>query len=187
MGGPAGRVSAALALSAALHALLFADTPALSGASASSAAGPAPLEVRLASAGALPAATTPVLKSPKAGSEPGAARQPGQAEEPRYWRASELDAKPFPLTPIEPAAPAGAAAKAGRVLARVLINESGRADAVRVELAEPQVVFDEAVKTAFGAARYRPGIKGGRSVKSQMLVEITFHGEQGGTDSAPAR
>ena len=186
MGGPAGRVSAALALSAALHALLFADTPALSGAGASSADRSAPLEVRLASTEAPPAPAKPVRKSPSAGSEP-AARQPGQAEQPRYWRASELDAKPIPLTPIEPAAPAGAAAKAGRVLARVLINESGRADAVRVELAEPQAVFDEAVKRAFGAARYRPGMKGGRSVKSQMLVEITFHGEQGSTDSTPAR
>jgi len=182
MGSPAGRVSAALALSAALHALLFADTPALSGSGASPAAGPKPLEVRLAASGARPEAGKPVLPSPKAA----AARQSGQAEEPRYWRASELDAKPFPLTPIEPTAPAGAAAKAGRVLARVLINESGRADAVRVELAEPQAVFDEAVKTAFGAARYRPGMKGGRNVKSQMLVEITFHGEQS-ADSASAR
>ena len=185
MAGPAGRVSIALAASAVLHALLFGSAPApSSGAGAAPAAAPAPLEVRLASADA-PAATTPVRHN--AGSDPAAGRQPRPAEEPRYWRASELDLKPIPLTPIEPAAPPGAAAKAGRVLARVLINESGRADAVRVELAEPQVVFDEAVKTAFGAARYRPGIKGGRSVKSQMLVEITFHGEQGSTDSAPAR
>jgi TonB family protein len=58
----------------------------------------------------------------------------------------------------------------------VLINESGRVDAVHIVASEPMRAFDEAVKTAFGSARYRPGMKAGRSVKSQMLVEVTFHG-----------
>ena len=179
MGEPVGRVSAALALSAALHAVMLAGAPVLSGAGPAPAARPAALQVRLVTADA-PVAAQPSSAAPKprqAASGIKTGPQPAAANAPRYWRASELDSKPIPLTPIEPATPAGAGGKTGRVLARVLINESGRADAVRVELSEPQAIFDDAVKAAFGAARYRPGMKGGRSVKSQMLVEITFHGK----------
>jgi TonB family protein len=177
-------VSAALALSAALHAVMLAGAPAPSGAGPAPAAPPAALQVRLVTAQA-PAAAAPssgTAKAPPRASAVKTGPQPRAADGPRYWRASELDSKPIPLTPIEPSAPASAGGKPGRVLARVLIDESGRADAVRVELSEPQAIFDEAVKNAFGAARYRPGMKGGRSVKSQMLVEITFHGK----DERPA-
>lgn len=178
MGGQGRCVSAALALSAALHAVMLAGAPTPSGAGAAPAA-PDALQVRLAAADS-PNDAAPPKAAPKAPAPAGAIKTTAQAgaDRPRYWRASELDSKPVPLTPIEPAAPAGARGKPGRVLARVLINESGRADAVRVELSEPQAIFDDAVKAAFGAARYRPGIRGGRSVKSQMLVEITFHGEE---------
>jgi len=110
-----------------------------------------------------------------AGSELASPHTNAVAAGPQYLRASELDSKPVPLGNVEPVAPASAATTAGRVVARLLINESGTADAVRIESSEPRAVFDDAVVSAFGSARYRPGMKGGRPVKSQLLIEVLFH------------
>jgi TonB family protein len=181
--GAAARVSAAIAVSAALHTAVLAGAPGLFGPSAPAGARGAPLEVRLVAEHAPKhVKPTPRQAAPKAGSRLAAEPKAGVPEGPHYYRGSELDYGPAPLTPIEPAA---AVKTPGRVIARVLINESGGADAVRIEASEPLAVFDEAVKAAFGAARYRPGMKEGRSVKSQMLVEVVFHGaEAAGADSA---
>jgi TonB family protein len=92
----------------------------------------------------------------------------------QYKRASELDARPAALGEIQPVPPPGSEAKGGRVVARILINESGEADRVLVEASEPPGLFDASVVTAFGAARYRPGVKAGVPVKSQMRVEVRF-------------
>jgi TonB family protein len=97
------------------------------------------------------------------------------ADGPRYWRASELDAGAAPLAQIDPVPPAKAGDKPGRVIARVLINESGGADRVLIEESNPPGLFDQAVIAAFKSARYRPGSKHGIRVKSQMRVEVTFH------------
>jgi TonB family protein len=184
--GPVGRVSAALALSAALHTLVLSAAPAMFGAGAPVQGRPAPIQVRLvAELPAAPASSKARHTGRKAGSELATRPQLGVVDGPRYLRASELDSKPVPLASIEPAPPAGAEKKTGRVIARILINESGGADAVRVESSEPEALFDDAVKSAFGSALYRPGMKGGRSVKSQILIEVTFHGEdRGAQDSA---
>lgn len=183
MVGPVGRASAALALSAALHTLVLAGAPAMFGPHEQAVTPPAPIALRLVAE--LPASAKARQAPRRAGSELATGPRLGAVEGPRYLRASELDSKPVPLASIEPAAPAGAQNTTGRVIARVLINESGGVDAVRIESGEPAAVFDHAVKSAFGAARYRPGMKGGRSVKSQMLVEVTFHGaERSGQGSA---
>jgi TonB family protein len=187
VGAPLGRVSAALALSAALHTFVLAAAPAIfRGGAPGQDARPAPIQVRLVAE--LPAAAVSPNARPsarKAGSELATGPQLGVVDGPRYFRASELDSKPFPLTAIEPAPPAGATGKTGRVIARILINEAGGADAVRIESSAAGAVFDDAVKSAFGSARYSPGTKGGRNVKSQMLVEVVFHAEnQAAQDSA---
>lgn len=98
------------------------------------------------------------------------------ADGPRYWRASELDVGAAPLARVDPVPPAKAGDKPGRVIARVLINESGSADRVLIEKSDPPGLFDQAVIAAFKGARYRPGSKHGIRVKSQMRVEVTFHG-----------
>ena len=190
LAGPAGRVSAALALSAALHTLVLAAAPAMFGGPGGPSQGrPAPIQVRLVAE--LPAVSqgSKARQGPSgAGSELATGPRLGVVDGPRYLRASELDSRPVPLGSIEPAPPAGAEKRTGRVVARILINESGTADAVRVESSEPRALFDDAVKSAFGAARYSPGMKGGRSVKSQILVEVTFHGEdRSAPDSARPR
>jgi TonB family protein len=141
--------------------------------------------VRLVTENAAAAVPTRAPKASKQGIQVAAGPKVGLLEGPHYFRGSELDVKPFPLESIEPAPPMKAA---GRVVARILINESGGADAVRIESSDLKSVFDDTVKAAFGAARYSPGIKDGRSVKSQMLVEVTFHGDEpAARDSAPAR
>lgn len=99
----------------------------------------------------------------------------------QYRRASELDARPAPLGDIDPVPPKGTESRGGRVVARILINEAGKADRVLVEASEPRGVFDGSVVAAFGAARYRPGMKAGAAVKSQMRVEVRFEPQ------APAR
>lgn len=186
MTGPMKRISAALALSVALHTLVLAAAPAMFGAGAPADARQAAIEVRLlAEAPAAPVSSKARRTARKAGSDPASEPGRGVVDGPRYLRASELDSKPAPLTSIEPAAPAGTARKAGRVVARVLINESGAADAVRIESSEPKAVFDDAVKSAFGGARYRPGMKEGRNVKSQMRVEVTFHPEPANPAGSP--
>jgi periplasmic protein TonB len=94
---------------------------------------------------------------------------------PRYWKPSELDVRPGPLGDIEPVPPAKAGERRGRVVARILISESGEAERVVIESSEPKGLFDDSVIAAFGKARYRPGAKNGIRVKSQMRVEVTFH------------
>jgi TonB family protein len=179
MSGPAslGRVSAAIAASAALHTAVLAGVPGLFSPGPAAEGRAAPFQVRLVTEKSAAAA-------PKQGIQVAAGPKVGVLEGPYYFRGSELDVKPFPLEAIEPAPPMKAA---GRVVARILINESGGADAVRIESSDPKRVFDKTVKAAFGSARYSPGIKDGRSVKSQMLVEVTFHGDEPKRGSAPAR
>jgi TonB family protein len=187
MTGPAplGRVSAAIAVSAALHTAVLAGAPGLFGPGPAAEGRAAAFQVRLVTENAAAAVPTRAPKASKQGIQVAAGPKVGLLEGPHYFRGSELDVKPFPLESIEPAPPMKAA---GRVVARILINESGGADAVRIESSDLKSVFDDTVKAAFGAARYSPGIKDGRSVKSQMLVEVTFHGDEpAARDSAPAR
>ena len=185
MNGPAplGRVSAAIAVSAALHTVVLAGVPGLFSPGPAAEGRPAPFHVRLVTEQAPPVAKAKVPGTTR--TQLAAGPKAGVLEGPYYFRGSELDVKPFPLESIEPAPPMKAA---GRVVARILINESGGADAVRIESSDLKSAFDDTVKAAFGSARYSAGIKDGRSVKSQMLVEVTFHGEEpAARDSAPAR
>jgi TonB family protein len=92
----------------------------------------------------------------------------------QYRRASELDTRPAVLGDIDAIPPKDTENMGGRVVARILINEAGRADRVLVESSEPRGVFDGSVVAAFGAARYQPGMKAGAAVKSQMRVEVRF-------------
>ncbi len=189
MNGPAplGRVSAAIAVSAALHTVVLAGVPGLFSPGPAAEGRAAPFQVRLVTEkpAAVARITQKAPKAPKHGIQVAAGPKVGVLEGPHYFRGSELDVKPFPLESIEPRPPMKAA---GRVVARILINESGGADSVRIESSDLKSVFDDTVKAAFGSARYSPGIKDGRGVKSQMLVEVTFHGDEpAARDSAPAR
>lgn len=98
---------------------------------------------------------------------------------PYYFRAQELDSR---LTVFEPsvklAYPEGVAENLdGRVVLRLLVTEQGAiADALVVE-SEPAGIFEQSAATAFRNARFFPGIKDGKPVKSQMVVEVRYHGD----------
>ena len=93
-----------------------------------------------------------------------------------YYGARQLDVYPVLTTRLDFATPTGAAARPGpaRVLLLVLIDAEGFVNGASVIEAEPQGVYDEHARAAFVSARFRPAMKGGRAVKSRLLVEVDF-------------
>ncbi len=62
----------------------------------------------------------------------------------------------------------------GTVRLRVFISEEGRVDDAQVVFARPQGEFEEAALEAVKKLLYDPATRGGRPVKSQKLIEVTF-------------
>lgn len=96
---------------------------------------------------------------------------------PRYFTAAELDQRPAAVSAIDLEYPAAGPPRAGYLVARILINEHGRADGVQILVSDPAGAFDRLVTEAFAAGRYQPGRKNGVAVKSQMIVEVKFEPE----------
>jgi TonB family protein len=91
-----------------------------------------------------------------------------------YHLAGELDPAPVPLQDIEPEYPPEAGFQPGKVVLRLLIDESGHVDRVDVLRASPAGLFEDAARSAFGAARFSPGRIAGIAVKCQMTIEVEF-------------
>lgn len=136
----------------------------------------------LAAAAAAPASPAPEATpparpaAPEAGAGEGREAALAPLPAPRYYATRELDVRPGILVRIEPEFPDAAARRflSGRVVARLLIDESGAVEKVLIVTAEPPGYFEDAAQRAFLAARFTPGMKGGRAVRVQMLLEITF-------------
>lgn len=96
--------------------------------------------------------------------------------DPTYYSARELDAYPRPLAPLGFDHPerSGRERTGGRILLEVLIDEHGAVREVTVVEAEPAGRFEEAARSALAAARFFPGMKHGRPVKSRLLVSVSF-------------
>ena len=108
-------------------------------------------------------------------------------EGPRYYRAGELDERPQPIVLPEPeiADAAGPGSnQAGYLVVQVLINESGTVDRVIFLISDPDGVFDDATTRSFSAARFRPALKNGLAVKSEMIIEIKFASAASPLDAA---
>lgn len=189
------RLAGALAASIALHAFTIAVLDALPqgmrwGEVALAGQGSTqPLRVTLRAVEPAPVASSPTsLTAPLPASEPppgpgtGTARAPALSPlpAPTYYTSRELDVRPGILVRVEPVYPEAAARRflSGRVLARLLIDDTGRVEKVEIVSAEPPGYFEAAAERAFLAARFTPGMKGGRAVRVQLLLEIAF-------DSAP--
>ena len=99
---------------------------------------------------------------------------PGIVAPPRYLPADELDERPLIRTPVHPEFPPDAKVASGRVVLELLINEAGAVDKAVAVRAEPSGVFDAAAVDAFAAARFTPGRKDGRAVKSALKIELQF-------------
>lgn len=124
------------------------------------------------SAAAAPPQFVPPVPVPPVGSPPGAAGEPQS----QYFLARELDARPVPLAPIEPAYPNDAYLRdvPGSVVVRLHINETGDVVKAVILRATPPGYFEDAVQRAFMTARFSPGMRGGRPVKVQMTVEVHY-------------
>lgn len=116
---------------------------------------------------------------------PGATARAPKSPPPRragYFPAEALDVRPLvrsrptPLYPddIPPGTPA-------RVGLSVLVSAQGDVDAAIVAESSGTAAFDEAARTAFADARYRPGEIAGRSVPAQIDVEVWFGSTPRGT------
>jgi protein TonB len=62
----------------------------------------------------------------------------------------------------------------GRVVLRLYIGADGILDDVRVAHAQPAGRFDRAAVRAFAGARFTPGMKAGKPVATELLIEVTF-------------
>ena len=98
----------------------------------------------------------------------------GIAAPPRYLPAEELDERPLIRTHVQPAFPPDATAASGRVVLRLLINETGAVDEAVAVQSDPPGVFDEAAVDAFASARFTPGRKDGNAVGSSLRIELQF-------------
>jgi protein TonB len=189
-----GRLAGALAASIVLHAWAAAVLDGLPrgtqrGEPALLEAGPPkPLRVALRSAEPGPRPEAPAAEATAAAPRAAAAQagagsteQPGLSlPDPRYYTTKELDVRPGILVRVEPEYPEAAARQflSGRVVARLLINPAGVVEKVEIVGAEPPGFFEASAEKAFLAARFTPGMKGGRAVYVQLLLEVSF-------DSAP--
>lgn len=96
--------------------------------------------------------------------------------DPTYYSARELDAYPRPTSPLGFDYPERAAhgSIGGRVLVQLLIDEYGTVREVSVVEAEPAGYFEDAARSVLAAARFLPGMKDGRAVKSRLLLSVRF-------------
>lgn len=123
---------------------------------------------------ALHVPAAPRAGRPGAGSGHAKASPSGVAVAPKYYPAEDLDERPLIRTPVQPAFPADAPVSGGRVVLRLLINETGAVDASSLVRAAPPGPFDAAAMEAFASARFTPGRKRGIAVKSTLNVELRF-------------
>ncbi len=188
------RLSAALAASVALHLALMLGVGARP---ASPAGGRWAIRAHLipasASVVALPSAPSDAkspIEAPEA--EPVAPPTPQPEEtaqapppppggvpfigDPTYYPARQLDVYPRALERVEPAYPEQAAQRnqSGVVTLLLLINELGSVDDVSVLSAEPEDLFEASAIAAFRQARFTPGEKDGRKVKSRLVVRVNY-------------
>lgn len=189
------RLSAALALSALLHAAVLYDMHG-AGRGGMPSAGSDVLNVRLAPAEqpsapvSLPddvkhevvlgpvapapeATTTPRPASTIAPSTPGP-NGPGRLSGLHYYLGSELDRRATPLQSIEPVYPDDPGERERNVVLRVFISERGTVDDVAVQAAGAPAAFEKSAREAFARARFAPGVLRGVPVKSQLVVEVKF-------------
>jgi len=168
----AGRLSAVL---------LPAPQPGIPSSPASPPASemPSPAEPRETSPVSLPTPAPPPASEPPPVPPSELARDsvvellPG----PRYYATNELDQRPVAITPILPEYPETASPDGAYLVVRILIDEHGETERVVVLIADPENEFEQAVAEAFSRGRFRPGMKNGVAVKSQIVAEIRFFPE----------
>lgn len=118
-----------------------------------------------------PTASLPLQQDAAVKPAPGGSLLPPEL----YFRAGDLDVRPQIRDRVMPAYPETAVNLTGRVIVNVFINASGTVDEVTVVRAEPPGIFDDSVISAFSAARFTPGMKGHKAVKSLVVLEVNYN------------
>jgi periplasmic protein TonB len=108
--------------------------------------------------------------------QPGTVAEAGaQPAGPRYWTTDRLDVRPQIKTHVMPEYPAELPSGVnGRVVLELYISPQGTLDRVRVVRAEPPGRFEDSALKAFSAARFTPGLRKGKPVRSLLRVEVTY-------------
>lgn len=104
-----------------------------------------------------------------------------------YYAARQLDIYPALTSVLDLRYPeqASAARVTGRAVIVLLIDDTGTVNDVAVVEADPPGFFEEDVRRAFMAARFRPALKGGRAVRSRVLVNIDYSAEHTNPEPTP--
>ena len=95
-----------------------------------------------------------------------------------YFPPQDLSRKPQAVAPVPLEYPENApVVPKNRIVLRLLISAAGDVDKVIVETADVPQELEQLARRAFARAKFQPGLRGDVAVGSQMLVEITFEGE----------
>jgi protein TonB len=105
-----------------------------------------------------------------------------------YFKTSELDRRPFPLTRIEVPTPESVEAAAGSVMIRLRISERGRVEDAKIVMSTGIAEFEAAALREFSQAKFYPGYRSNLPVRSEMLIEVTLRPlvTDGNNRTAPA-
>ncbi len=142
----------------------------------------APLMARLATAvsdAVLPAVEPTIVPAQEA-VRPATAPPSGNNTTPtgdgsvHYFKTSELDRRPFPLTRIEVPTPESADALTGSVMIRLRISERGRIEDAKIVMGTGIAEFEAAALREFSQAQFHPGYRSNLPVRSEMLIEVTL-------------
>lgn len=91
-----------------------------------------------------------------------------------YFKTSELERRPFPLTRIEVPTPESAEALSGSVMIRLRISERGRVEDAKIVMSTGIAEFETAALREFSQAQFHPGYRANLPVRSEMLIEVTL-------------
>ncbi len=96
--------------------------------------------------------------------------------DPTWYRAQDLDLYPRALGPVAPAYPMQAQQEGigGEVTLVLKVDEHGAVRDIAVVQAAPEGYFEAAAMAAFQTARFMPAERDGRSVRSEVVVRVSF-------------
>lgn len=89
-----------------------------------------------------------------------------------YFKASELDRRPFPLEWIEipaPETPQGAS-----VHLRLLISEAGHVDHASIVMSTGLTELEQSALSVFSSTQFKPGYRGEIPVRSELMIEVNL-------------
>ena len=96
-------------------------------------------------------------------------------EEP-YYKIKELDVVPRPISTTTPRYPetVPASVRRGVVRLEIKLDEDGVVTEVTVLGSQPPGYFEDAAREAFLNAKFTPGMKSGRKVRSLLTLQVHF-------------